>query len=336
VLLLALLGRPLWAQQSVESILHNRVHLSDVEIAQVRQGQVVAKALDSPDKKYGILVFGAVYINAPVDKFLDTYRDTKMLLQDKVYLDVQEFSVNGVAPHASDFDRLKLDNSSIDDLKDCKPNDCDIQVFNFQTIPAQFDWKSKDRYEVINKLFRQSVQDGMTRYLSGGLKALGSYEDREHPFDVYVETKQMIDLSFYLPQEKSAGIYHRVVDYPAGRVTDGWDYFYWENIDFGQGPTIRVNHVAVFPKGAGAAKLIIANKQLYSSRYIRIALQMFYCIPDDKNPGNPGFFLVEINDSRTPDFSGLKQMIARKIAKSKGIESTQNILNLYATSLNTP
>jgi hypothetical protein len=44
---------------------------------------------------------------------------------------------------------------------------------------------------------------------------------------------------------------------------------------------------------------------------------------------------VEVNDSRTPDFSGLKQTIVRKIAKSKGIESTENILNLYATTLNT-
>jgi hypothetical protein len=45
-----------------------------------------------------------------------------------------------------------------------------------------------------------------------------------------------------------------------------------EDIDFGPGPTIRVNGVSMFPKGVGVVKYAITNEQLYASRYIRIAL----------------------------------------------------------------
>jgi hypothetical protein len=51
-------------------------------------------------------------------------------------------------------------------------------------------------------------------------------------------------------------------------------FWSWEDIDFGQGPTIRVNRVSMFPKGVGVIKYVVTNEQLYASRYIRIALQV--------------------------------------------------------------
>ena len=39
------------------------------------------------------------------------------------------------------------------------------------------------------------------------------------------------------------------------------------------------------------------NKQLYASRYMRFALQMFYCVPDSSNPNKTGFYLIEMNDT---------------------------------------
>jgi len=91
----------------------------------------------------------------------------------------------------------------------------------------------------------------------------------------------------------------------------------------------------MFPKGAGAAKFVMANKQLYASRYMRLALQMFYCVPDTQNPGKPGFYLIEMNDSRLPDFGGTKLSMVRKTATGKGVDSTKDILGLYAKWLNT-
>ena len=85
----------------------------------------------------------------------------------------------------------------------------------------------------------------------------------------------------------------------------------------------------MFPNGAGVVKYVVTNEQLYASRYIRIALQVFYCVPDTQNPGKSGFYLIEMNDSRMPDYGGIKLSIVRKIATEKGVQSTRDILSLY-------
>jgi hypothetical protein len=327
--LVATVGR---AQRQPETFFKVKIGLSDSEIQKMEQGHVVTKVLDSIDKKYGVLVFGAVYINSTIEQFVASYRDVKTLLEDKVYRDVQEFDPAG-SPALSDFDRLSFENKDIDAIQKCKPHHCDLQVFDVRSFQKQINWNSKDKYDQANKLARQRIYEGAIKYISGGLKALGSYTDRERPFNLYENMKSMLDASYYLPQNESGGIYHHVLDYPEGKVPGAIDFFYWEDIDFGEGPTIRVNHVSMFPGGVGVAKYVVTNEQLYASRFIRIALQVFYCVPDTQILRKPGFYLIEMNDSRVPDFGGLKLSAVRKIATGKGVASTRDILNLYLRRL---
>lgn len=320
------------AQRQPEVFFKDKIELSDKEIQKMDQGRVVTKVLASADKKYGVLVFGGVYINATIEQFAASYRDVKTLLEDRVYLDVHEFDAAG--PTAlSDFDHLSFDHKDIDALQKCKPHHCDLQVFDVDPFKNQINWNSNEKYEQFNKLARKRIYEGMKRYMSGGLRALGSYTDRENPFNLYENMKSMLDASYYLPPDKAGSIYQHVLDYPDRKVPGAIDFFYWEDIDFGEGPTIRVNHVSMFPEGVGVAKYVVTNQQLYASRFIRIALQVFYCVPDTLNPNKAGFYLIEMNDSRIPDFGGLKLSVVRKIAIEKGVGSTRDILTLYLRRL---
>ncbi|MEO7651917.1 MAG: hypothetical protein ABIZ80_15745 [Bryobacteraceae bacterium] len=324
----------IWGQSQPRTFFKDHAGLTDADIQKIQQGQVITRVLSSTDK-YGMLVFGAVYINAPMEKFASSFRDVKILKQNKVYLDVQEFSPGGAPPKTSDFDRLVLDKKDIDQLRNCKQGECDLQVFDDLTaFQKKVDWSSPNRYVQANSILRQRVTDGLTQYMTGGLKSFGSYRDREKPFNLYQATKDMVDGSYYLPKDKAAGVLRHVTEYPNGKVAGAEDFFYWEKIDFGQEPTARINHVSIFPKGFGAVKLLIANKQLYASRYMRVALQMFYCLPDSENPGKPGFYLIEMNDSRLPDFGGLKLAVVRKVATGKALEATKDTLTMFYNRLN--
>jgi hypothetical protein len=320
------------AQRQPETFFKTRIGLSDNDIQKMSQGHVVTKVLDSADKKYGVLVFGGVYINSSIENFSASFRDVKTLLEDKVYRDVQEFSAVS-PPLLSDFHRLSFDRKDVDAIQKCKPRHCDLQVFDVAAFQKQIDWNSKAKYDLFNELARQRICEGLTSYMSGGLKALGNYTDHEKPFNLYENMKSMLDASYYLPRDKSNGIYQHVLDFPEAKVPGALDFFYWEDIDFGEGPTIRVNRVSMFPGGVRDAKYVITNEQLYASRFIRIALQVFYCVPDSQNPGKPGFYLIEMNDSRVPDFGVLKLSVVRKIAIAKGVGSTRDILSLYLKRL---
>lgn len=321
------------AQVQPRTFFKDQIKLQDSEIQKIQQGQVVTKVMESGDAKYGMLVFGAVYVNAPVERFAKVVHDIKKLLENKVYLVVQEFSPIGAPPKLADFDRLELEHKDVDELHSCKPGECDLQIFGPPDFPG-VDWKSPGRYDQVNRIVRQKFFDGMTRYQQGGLKALGTYRDRSNPLNLYDATKSMIDSSYYLPKAKAGGIYNHVVEYPQGKLAGAEDLFYWEKINFGQEPTIRVNHVSLFPQGAGVVKFIVANKQLYASRYMRVALQMYYCVPDTENPKKPGFYLIEMNDSRLPDFGGIKLGVVRKIATGKAVDATRDALTMYQKWLN--
>jgi hypothetical protein len=318
------------AQGQPETFFKQKMGLSDAQIQQIRQGQVVTKVLPSGDTKLGVLVIGAVHVNAPAAKFAAVYRDVSKLRQLKVYLDLQVFSVGDAPVKLSDFARVTFNRKDIDELKDCKPGHCDLQLSDIAGLRKQINWDSPDRYEQANKAGRQRIFDLMQQYQSGGLKAVDSYEDRAKPFNRFNETKAMLDSSFYLQPGTAPDIYRHVVDYPQGKLAGAEEFFYWENIDFGQGPTIRISHNTIFPMGTGVARPVAVNKQLWASRYIRMALLIFACVPD---PQGKGFYLIEINDSRMPDFGGLKLSIVRKVATSTAKRSVKDMLALYKAEL---
>ena len=139
----------------------------------------------------------------------------------------------------------------------------------------------------------------------------------------------MLASSYYLPPQTGSAVYRHIVDFPHGKLAGAEDLFYWEKIDFGMEPTIRVNHLSLFPMGMGSVPFLAVNKQIYSTRYIRAAVQLFYCAPDERDPNRRGFYLVEMNVSRLPDFGALKLAVARRIATGHAVESTRDALSMY-------
>lgn len=64
-------------------------------------------------------MFGGAYINVSIGEFVAFYRDVKSLLEDQVYLDVQEFEESGTTAKLSDFDRLTFRHKDIDAIRKC-------------------------------------------------------------------------------------------------------------------------------------------------------------------------------------------------------------------------
>jgi hypothetical protein len=91
--------------------------------------------------------------------------------------------------------------ADIDAVQKCNPHRCDFRVFDVTGFQKQIKWNSSDKYEQVNKLARQLVQEGVTKYIFGGLKGLGSYTDRDKLFNLYHNMKSMLDSS-YLPARR--------------------------------------------------------------------------------------------------------------------------------------
>ena len=87
---------------------------------------------------------------------------------------------------------------------------------------------------------------------------------------------------------------------------------YWEKVNFGMKPTIRINHAVIYNvKAQGRDISVVAIKQLYASHYFHTALDLTVCVADPSAPG--GFYLLTLKGSEQDGLTGVKGSILRKV-----------------------
>jgi len=286
--------------------------LTDKEIRDIENGKAFAKIVDTGEKPE-VVIFGAVYIKAPMKSFVDKYRDVESLAEMDNYLAVGRFSDPA---QASDLSSYTLDEDDFKALKKCKTGNCDVQLpaRSIEEFKAGIDWSSPSAADQTNALARQAIANLIDEYRKGGNAALGVYQDKDYDLAV-AETFETVlsrieGLTSYLPE---LGTY--LLDYPNATLDDTEDLFYWEKIKFGLKPTVRANHLIIHrASGFDNETYALVNKQLYASHYFQVAIDIWVCVKDSAATGDEGFYLITVKGSRQHGLTGFKGSVLRKIA----------------------
>jgi hypothetical protein len=161
----------------LQSFLRQDIGLSDDQIAAIRGGKPVAKALDSrsPAEVY---MFGAVYINATPEAYYKFARDVNQM---RAIPYTQELVVLSNPPQISDFRDFSLDGDDVQALKQCQPGDCAIQMpaSAIADLQRSVNWSAPDADSQVNEFLQKITLSRVLAYLHGGNQALGVYND--HP-----------------------------------------------------------------------------------------------------------------------------------------------------------
>ena len=254
------------------------IGLNDDQIAAIRDGEAVTKTLQSrtPDE---IFVFGAVYIKAEAEDYLNFSRDFDRLRKLPGYLAIAEFSN---PPQLSDLKDFTFTSEDIQALKQCKTGDCPIQMptSSIEELHRSIDFSSPDVEEQVKRLLQKTVLDRLSAYQREGNEILGVYNDKRNPTLVPEQFRYMLSYSKALPRY-FPDFYNYLLTYPEGKPADVQNTFYWAKVKFGLKPTLRVVHVLTLRRETPAGPIIaVAEKQLYSSHYFETALDLTFCIPD--------------------------------------------------------
>jgi hypothetical protein len=308
------------------------IHLNDKQIDSIRDGQAVARVLDSPTADQ-VFVFGAVYVKSTPDKYLQMASDIDALRKLPNYLAIRKFSD---PPQLSDLDEMKLEDQDIEELKKCKTGKCEIQLPStaIDTFNAQVNWSAPNVADQVNTLARKMVLEMLVNYQKGGNAALGTYRDKSHPAVVADTFQSLVSrseaLPVYLPELRSY-----LLDYPNAKTDHIQSEFYWEKVNFGLKPTIRVVQAVVYrgvsPSDPANA---VAVKQLYSSHYFESALDLTVCVRDQENRG--GFYIVTLKGSQQAGLTGLEGSIVRKVAVDRTRSSLERALAAMKQKLEAP
>jgi hypothetical protein len=268
-----------------------------------------------------VYVFGAVRIKGSAAAYINSARNVTARAGTQGYLGVGEIPA---APTAADLSGLSLDADDIKALKSCREGDCDVQLPSaaIQAFRDSVNWSQPDVATQVNALARSRVLDLVREYRRGGNDALGVYRDKEHPARVAKQFEMMVSRAAAVP-DVIPQLRQYLLQYPHAELPGADSFFYWEKVDFGMKPTIRVNHGVVYHPSDGVS--VVAIKQLYASHYFHTALDVSACVQDSKTESR-GFYLLTLKGSEQDGLTGLKGSMVRRVVVDKTRSSLEKAL----------
>jgi len=214
------------------------------------------------------------------------------------------------------------------DPQGCRPGDCGVKLSAaaIERFRTDVDWTSPNAAGQANAVAREMLLDLVRAYQADGNAALGHYDDGGEPLLVAEQFRALLASGDPLPAPVPALIAY-LDDYPRGRPAGAEDFCYWAVVDFGLKPTIRVNHVTIYPLASAPSGVAyaIAIKQLYASHYFHTTLELRFLIDDDR-AGRLGFWLVSITRSRNDGMTGFKGLFLRPIISRRSGEAVRGYL----------
>jgi len=326
----ALVPCPAQTNAELVNYLQQDVKLSKDQMAALDKGQAVAENLASriPDE---VILFGVVYINANPESYVKVAYDFDRLRKLPNYLALEKFST---PPQPSDLKGFALDSQDIKDLKDCKPEHCNLQIpaSTIADVHQTINWSASDFEQQVNQLAQKKALEHLMAYQQKGNQALGVFNDKHDPTQAPEQFKYMLSYATVLPKALP-DYYSYLLDYPNGKPANVEDMFYWEKVKFGLKPTLRmVQVVTMKANNPHQPAYTIAEKQIYSSHYFETALDLTYCIRSD-DPKQPGFYLIMIMGSEQAGLTGFKGSIVRSHAVGRGASNLQKSLTTIKNAL---
>lgn len=322
---------PCWSQQrsDLRTFFRDYAGLSQEQIEDIQHGKTIAKIVESPSPDE-VFVFGAVYIASTPESYLKLAADIGELRKLPSYLAIRKFSD---PPQLSDLDGFTVEDQDVKELKDCKPGHCEVQLpaEAMDEFQQTIHWSAPDAAAEVNRLARRMALQALLAYIHGGDSALGTYRDKKHPAEVADAFQSLLSqlkaLPVYLPDFD-----RYLLGYPKFITSNAETQFYWEKVNFGLKPTLRIVQAIVY-RGALPSEpaYAVAVKQIYSSHYFRTALDLTVCVRD--KPDERGFYLITVKGSQQAGLTGFKGGIVRHVAVGKTRSSLERALGTIKQKL---
>ena len=301
-----------------------QIGLSDDQIATIDGGSVVVKTLPSKAPAE-VIVFGATYVNAASEAYLEFAFDMDRLRNVPRYLGAGRFSN---PPTLSDLEGFTLEPDDIKNLRSCRPGKCSVQLSREAMLQLQeaVDWSAADVADQVNGRVRKMALELLVRYQERGNSALEIYQDKSRAFDMDASFQSLLSrselLPVYLPELK-----RYLLEYPAAIPSAVESFFYWEKVDFGLKPTLRLNHVIAYRStGPRGAVHVVAVKQLWASHYLQLALDLTACVPERGRTTGPGSYVISLKGSTQQGLTGLIGSLRRRAVVRGTLSAQENSL----------
>ncbi len=288
----------------LERYLTSVVKATAADRQRLLKGAPITRLFDA-DASNEVAVFGAIWIDAPVRRYVEAVQDIENFERGGGFKVTKRIST---PPTLEDFADLHLPKEDVADLRTCRVGKCEVKLGEraLQRFREEVDWKAGDAHLAADAVMRQVALEYVTGYLEGGNGQLAVYRDKSRPTFVAEEFRGMVDrmpeLTSYMPNLR-----RYLLEFPKVTIPDSVSLLYWQETEFGLKPTIRISHLTI---RESPDDTVVASKMLYASHYFWTGLELRVLLPDPSR--GPGFWIVTVSRSRSDGLSGFKGSFVRR------------------------
>lgn len=306
------------------------------DVQRLERGAAVIRSLDTRAREE-LAHVGVVYLDAGPEEYVERFRNIERFERGPGVLQMGRF---GTPPRIDDLQSLTLSAEDFAELPACRPGRCEMKLSS--DAMAHFrdevvDWSSPQAWRQADEVMQRMLLDLVRAYQAEGNAALGAYFDRERPLPVADQFRALLASREALPDQVPI-LFAYLDHYPRDLPEGAEDFFYWTMVDFGLKPTIRVNHVTIYPLAARASTGVayaIAIKQLYASHYFLSTLELRFLVDRADRSGRPGAALVSIARSRSDGMTGVRGSLLRPIVRRRSRDAMRGYLEHVRLQLQT-
>ncbi len=308
-----------------EKFLAERFGFSAAEIGQARSGQAVTKLLPSREATE-VGVAGAVHITGTADRLVYWLKDIAAFRKAaELGLSKQLSS----PPQLADFAQLALDSGELADLKACRPGNCDLRlgdkgIGRFQT---EVNWSAPDAGDRATALMRQMLLGLAQAYLKGGDAALGVAHNEKSPRVAADEFRALLYQSTTL-YELAPAFAAYLDQFPAASLPGSEQFLYWAKGGAGPEASVSLHQVVIYNPPGGA--VVIADKQIYASRYTDAAVLVLTLASASDGQG---YYAVIGARARSTMLGGMAARMLRGRVEKETVSTAAMYLNWIQQSL---
>ncbi|CAN5806470.1 hypothetical protein BH18ACI5_BH18ACI5_07800 [soil metagenome] len=290
------------------------VKLSTADRKRLTDNAPVTRML-AADASKEIAVFGAIWIHAPIARYIEAVNDIEHLESGPGYRVTRRISAH---PVIGDFSALRLTDSDFRALRACRVGACDVKLWEgaIERFQNGINWHAANARAAADALMQKLALEYVTAYLDGGNERLAVYRDKSRPRSVAEEFRSMLggmpELSMFMPD-----IQQYLLDYPRVARPEPPSFLYWQETEFGVKPTIRISHLTV---REGSEETVVASKMLYASHYFWTGIELRALIPDASR--GAGFWFITVSRSRLDGLTGFAGAFVRHRVRSEVQEKT--------------
>jgi hypothetical protein len=307
------------------SYLDRYVKLPDDARAPLLGGSAVSAPLES-DPSSEVAVFGAVWIDAPMSRYLAAVRDIERLESGSAFRLTHKI---GAPPRLDDFASLTLPARDARDAQWCRIARCGLKLTGagIEQMQRDVDWTRADTGDQVDRFARRFLFDYVNGYLAGGNARLAVYHDGERPIAVAQEVASLVDrvpaLADLFPDVR-----RYLLDFPAATLANSESFLYWQETKFGLKPTIRISQVVIAERQNAA---IVVSKLIYATHYVRGALEVRILLPDPSR--GTGFWMLAEHRMRADGLTGFSGHMLRGRVHGDTEKGTVTLLQSMKTRL---